>query len=106
MGGNGWRRVTYWRVNGNEFLYSSGGFSADGVYNVPEDGYYICSSVMRLDAADRSRYFRLLLTVAGTVWLKEKDRVSVWLYSGGDNSWRAQSESGFGCHLIPTYNKC
>lgn len=130
--GNGWRRVTYWRANGNEFLYNTGGFSADGVFNVPEDGYYICSSVMRIDSADRNRYFRLLLTindnrdvnnglhaingygsndyrpltVAGTVWLKEKDRLSVWMYSGGDNSWRAQSESGFGCHLISTYNKC
>lgn len=131
--GRGWRRVSYWRSTGNEFLYSKGGgFSADGIYNVPQDGYYICSSVMRIDSAGRGNYFRLILTindnkdtnnglhaingygssdyrplvVAGSVWLKEKDRVAVWIYSNGDNSWRAQHESGFGCHLLATYNKC
>lgn len=87
---------------------------------------------MRLDSADRSHYFRLLLAVndnrdtnnglhaingygssdyrpmivAGTLYLKEKQKVSVWLYSASDNSWRAQHESGFGCHLLETYTKC
>merc|ERR1712032_1129834 len=131
--GRGWRRVTYWRTGSNEFLYSSGGgFSADGYYYAPQDGYYICSATARFDSADRSRLFRLLitindnrdvnnglhtingygstdyrpLTVAGSLYVKEGQRVSMWVYSDHDNSWRVQHESGFGCHLIETYTKC
>jgi len=131
--GRGWRRVSYWRGGGNEFLYSSGGgFTADGYYYAPVTGYYICSANMRLDSAVRSNYFRLLLTindnkdynnglhsingygstnyrpmtVSGSVYMKEKQRMSLWIYSSNDNSWRAQHESGFGCHLLRTYAKC
>jgi hypothetical protein len=131
--GRGWRRVTYWRAGSNEFLYSSGGgFSADGYYYAPQDGYYICSATARFDSADTSRTFRLLitindnrdvnnglhtingygssdyrpLTVAGSAYVKEGQRVAMWVYSDHDNSWRVQHESGFGCHLIETYAKC
>merc|ERR1711881_200653 len=98
--GNGWRRATNWRSVGNEFLYAKGGgFKGDGYYLAPQSGYFICSAVMRLDSADRSRYLRLLitvnenkdinnglhamngygssdyrpLTVAGSIYLEEKD---------------------------------
>jgi len=128
--GSGWRRVTNWRTGGNEFLYSKGtGFTQDGYYVAPHDGYYICTSVMRIDSADRHRMFHLHLTVndnqdrhnglqavngygsnnyrplivAGSVYMEQNSKLAVWIYSNGDNSWRAQSESGFGCHLIETY---
>jgi len=131
--GRGWRRVSNWQSGGNEFLYSmSGGFSADGYYSAPQDGYYICSSVMRVDSVSTSSGIRLLITindnqdhnnglhafnsygssdyrplaVAGSVYLKAQQKVAVWMYSESDNSWYARGESGFGCHLLETYTDC
>lgn len=131
--GRGWKRVTYWRAGGNEFLYTNGGgFTADGYYIAPENGYFVCSALVRLDSVSRNYYFRLLLTindnkdinnglhaingygssnyrpmtVAGTVYLEEKQKMSLWIYSYNDNSWSVNHESGFGCHLIESYTKC
>jgi len=131
--GNQWRRVENWRIGGNEFLYSNGGgFSGDGYFSAPEDGYYVCSAMIRMDSADNGRQFNLLISVndnqdgnnglqsttshgssdyrymitAGTLYLKEREKVSVWLFSNGDNSWKVQTESGFGCHLMQTYTDC
>ena len=62
--GRNWRRVSEWQAGGNEFLYSmSGGFSADGYYYAPQDGYYICSSLMRIDSVSTSYGIRLLITI-------------------------------------------
>jgi len=128
--GSGWRRVTNWRTGGNEFLYSKGtGFTQDGYYVAPHDGYYICTSVMRIDSASTGVRFDLHLAVndnrdrhnglqavngygssnyrpiivAGSVYMERNSKLAVWIHSNGDNSWTAHSESGFGCHLIETY---
>jgi len=40
--------------------------------------------------------------VAGTVYLKKGNTMSVYVYSRADNSYRVQTESGFGCHMMGT----
>lgn len=131
--GRNWRRVSKWRAGGNSFLYQQGGgFSPDGYYFAPQDGYYICSAMMKLTSGSTSYRFSLLLTVddnkdyhnglhatngygssdqrplvvAGSIYLKEKQKVAVWMFSQSDNSYALDSESGFGCHLFETYNDC
>jgi hypothetical protein len=43
------------------------------------------------------------MRVAGTLKLSGSDTVSVVVYSSSDNSWTAQSESGFSCHKFESY---
>ena len=42
------------------------------------------------------------LNVAGTIHLKKKDFVSVYVYSHSDKDWSVNSTSGFGCHRLGT----
>lgn len=42
------------------------------------------------------------MNVAGTLWLKVKDTVSVLAYSSEDPSYRLSGDSGWGCHLMKT----
>ena len=64
----GWNLVSQWEDHSsvNSELYNLGGsIASNGYYHAPETGYYACSAQIRLDSADKSSYFRLLLALNG-----------------------------------------
>lgn len=129
----GWTTVNKWRTAGNNELYSHGGGIDDkGYYTAPEPGYYACGVQVRLQSADSTSFFRLIISVnnkndlhaglhvidgnkgttnyrsmsvAGTTYLKKGDKTSVKLYSQKDTSWHVMTESGFSCHKFVTPTK-
>ena len=42
------------------------------------------------------------LSVSGTIYMESGDFISVFVYSDKDPSYRVQSESGWGCHMLRT----
>jgi len=109
---------------------STNGFNnANGRFYAPVDGVYFCGAMVRMDGASTAGYFRLnmnlnggadvnngfhairgnkdssnygSLNIAGSVYLKKKQYLSLYAYSYSDNSWSVQSESGWGCHQMGT----
>jgi hypothetical protein len=104
---------------------------SQGYYNVPQTGYYVCYANLRIDSHTSSYYLRTVISInskldadsslshiggdrestnyrsarlSGTIWLKQKDKVSIYVYSQADNSWYVQGESGFGCHMFASYS--
>jgi len=102
--------------------------ASNGYYTAPQEGYYACAAQIRLDSFSGA-YARVTIAlnggsdvnsglhsiegnagstnyrsmrVAGTIFLQKGWRTSVQIYSANDNSWRAQSESGFSCHMLKT----
>ena len=64
----GWNLVSRWedRSSVNSELYNLGGsIASNGYYHAPQTGYYACSAQIRLDSADKTSYFRLLLALNG-----------------------------------------
>ena len=129
----GWNRITAWRTAGNGELYAMGDAKLDsGYFTAPVQGYYACAAQVVIEFASSAddSYFRLLIginnqmnvnngmhaidgnggswnrrsmRVAGTVYLKKGNRVSVNIYSKKDVKWTAQHASGFSCHLFTTH---
>ena len=127
----GWKEVAKWRVAGPSSVYTvGGGFNkATGQYKSPKAGAFFCGAMIRLDGASKSSYFRVNLNlnrkadnnnglhvirgnkgsanygtmnVAGSIYLKKNDIVSVYVFSRYDNVFTVQTESGWGCHLMGT----
>ena len=118
-----------WRVAGPAGLYAvGGGFDPKtGRYTAAMAGVHYCYAMLRIDAADKGKLFRLSLNlnnglddnngfhavrgnkdsknfgssnVAGTVKLKKGDKMSVYVYAQNDDKWSVATESGFGCHRL------
>jgi len=103
------------------------GNKATGQYKAPKAGAFFCGAMLRLDGASKTSYFRLNLNlnrqpdfnngfhvirgnkgsanygtmnVAGSVYLKKNDIMSMYVFSRYDNVFTVQTESGWGCHLM------
>jgi hypothetical protein len=127
----GWSEIPNWRVTGPIGLYNvGGGFNRNtGRYTAPQTSVYFCGASIRLDGASRTSYFRVNLNlnrqadnnnglhvirgnkgssnygsmgVAGSIYLKKGNTMSVYVYSRYDNVYSVQTESGFGCHIMQT----
>lgn len=126
----GWYEVTKWRssAEGSNNLYADEGFDNDsGRYTVKQPGAYYCFALARLDGINRSGRSILLIglngdidqtnglfgidgnvastnyrgmSVAGTLFLKEKDFVSMYVYTDVDNNWQLHDETSMGCHFM------
>ena len=64
----GWSMLKGWesKQSVNKELYALGGGTdnlLDGAYVAPKTGYYICTTQVRLDSADKSSYFRVILAL-------------------------------------------
>ena len=60
----GWSTVTKWKTAGNNELYAfGGGIDAQGHYTAPETGYYACGVQLRLQNADSTSYFSVIIAV-------------------------------------------
>ena len=126
----GWTEIHNWRTSGDNALYNTGGNMDDklGRFTAHNNGYYLCSTQVRLDGAAATSYFRVTIAingnrngnnglhvidgnggstnartlgVTGTIQLKAGQHTSVFVYSSGD-SYKIQSESGFSCHRFST----
>ena len=127
----GWVRISNWRDSGSLGLYNTGGGfdRKTGFYTAPASGAYFCSALLRLDYASRTSMFVLSLNVddkpeidhglssvrgnrgssnygtmgiAGTIYLKQKQDISLYAYSSNDNFFRVTTEAGWGCHMLGT----
>ena len=126
--GSGWQEITTWITAGNPTLYNAGDYldQKSGRFGPPVDGYYLCSTQVRIDSFSSS-YTRLMIaingnrdtgngmhviegdygdtdyramSVTGVIKISQGSYVSVWIESVSDNSWTLQSESGFSCHKL------
>jgi len=127
----GWVKIQKWRDSGSLGLYNTGGGynRKTGTYSAPAAGPYFCSAHVRLDYASRSSMFVLSLNVddkpeqdhglssvrgnkgssnygtmgiAGSIYLKKGQDISLYAYSSSDNFFRVTSEAGWGCHMFGT----
>ena len=122
--GVGWHRLMKWQTSTkvNKELYQlAGGVDKTGFYFAPQAGYYFCATQIRMDSATKDSIFRIIIgidaqttannglhaiggngestnyrsmRVAGTIYLQQRQKVSVHVYSQTDKSFRIQTESG------------
>ena len=126
--GQGFALAQNWRVSGGPTLYAAGVKMKNPIdkFEISESGYYFCYMNLRVDRVGRQGYFRAFISmgdrnfynglhavegdhgsqdkrymnVAGTLDLKKGNTVSVFTFSSDDPSYKLNSESGFGCHIM------
>ena len=130
--GKNWNRVNGWSTVHNNELYALGGEGPDdnGEYIVHKNGFYVCYANLQIDDHTSGSQMRAMISidrstdvdmglaathgdrestnyrsvrVGGTVWLKKGSKISVYVFSQGDNSWKVKTNSGFGCHKFAEY---
>ena len=122
-----WVRLANWRTKGTVGIYKLGNSfnESTGEFTVSKDGYYYFSANIRMHGA-RSGFFRLLLSVngstslrglnalrgdnpkedyftlnlAGTLFLKKGQKVSLLVFASADADYTIHTESGFTGHYI------
>ena len=122
-----WQQISGWRTSGADGLYINPAANIEAAYSIPVTGVYYCYANIRIDSGGRGYEFRLLIgldddtdynnglhsmegnmgsnnyrnmNAAGTVQVDELQNIAVYIYTNGDNSWKLQTESGFGCHFL------
>ena len=124
-----WRTAPKSQAKKATAVYDADGSFDDesGRYTVKQQGAYFCFAQARLDSVSRSGYSRLLIavndgidqnnglhavdgnigstdyrgmSVAGTLWLKENDLISMYAHTSADNDYNLHSESFWGCHFM------